>query len=854
VTTKLGGVPITGFMSTTDDVDTYPTHLDNLGKGGVHSVQDLTERDAITAERRTEGMLCYILDDFALYQLSGGVDNSNWLLIFTIINNQVVINDNLPESYIYHGNRDNITVQSPVLLDTRLDLLRVRAADLIIGRPNEKLRSAQVLSALNNGFMYNEAGTVVIKNVSAGDISLSDGMVFRGDTSNMAAEVQRLELDNMPSFFTPDPLMLGGAYNVYTGSANPLSLGEPTKTKSLSIANMASLTNGKIWIGKFNVPLDDPINFGINRPSETDNLPVDFIALPFNKVMIGNAVDRASAQDRIELGNMAKLTYNAIWRGDIDGIPQETNDFTNLALDVENLQTDVANIESNLASLEAEVATIQADLLAINTAIVGIQTELLLIEGAITGIQTEVIGIQSDLSGLHGQVDGLILAISNLRLNNIEADDDVSLYNFKIIDLADPINPTDAVNLQTLISYAGTIKTITGTANQIVVTNDPVTENSNIKIADNVILPGNASAILPSGSTAQRSGDNGSVRYNSELALFEGGTQLSAYTVWRVFPLIPYSDPLGGLYRVANDTFQSRIITGTTNQIDVSDGDGVADNPTIKIADNVILPGNASAVLPSGNTGEQSGGYGAIRYNTGRNVFEGVNEVSGTSVWRTFPQIDFGVANGFVVRTSSNSFTTRSITGTANQIDVTQANGAGGDPVISISNNPVLLGDGSISGDFSVGGDLFGRMPTGMMYWQSNATSTLIPASNAWVKINASITSTGNLNLYSKPSGITNRLQYDGIPSITSHISATVSFSSISVSGALTGIAIFINGVQRVPSASFTTTFNTSILTNISCMTHAVLSTGDYIEVYITCAGTTNTYNVQYLTLTATGS
>jgi hypothetical protein len=52
----IGGVPITGFVSPTDSTDTYPTHDDIYGKGGFRVVADNTERDAIPADRRKEGM------------------------------------------------------------------------------------------------------------------------------------------------------------------------------------------------------------------------------------------------------------------------------------------------------------------------------------------------------------------------------------------------------------------------------------------------------------------------------------------------------------------------------------------------------------------------------------------------------------------------------------------------------------------------------------------------------------------------------------------------------------------------------------------------------------------------------
>ena len=61
-----------------------------------------------------------------------------------------------------------------------------------------------------------------------------------------------------------------------------------------------------------------------------------------------------------------------------------------------------------------------------------------------------------------------------------------------------------------------------------------------------------------------------------------------------------------------------RDLTGTANQIDVTNGNGSAGNPTFSISSNPALPGTAGVVLPSGTTGERAGAptNGTLRYNT----------------------------------------------------------------------------------------------------------------------------------------------------------------------------------------------------------------------------------------------
>ncbi len=76
-----GGVRVTGFMAPSDTSDTYPTHDASFGKGGHREVADQTERDAITTDRRREGMTVYVAADKETWQLQGGITNADWVLV-----------------------------------------------------------------------------------------------------------------------------------------------------------------------------------------------------------------------------------------------------------------------------------------------------------------------------------------------------------------------------------------------------------------------------------------------------------------------------------------------------------------------------------------------------------------------------------------------------------------------------------------------------------------------------------------------------------------------------------------------------------------------------------------------------
>lgn len=72
-------VKVIGAVEPNDLSDKYPTHNEIYGKGGFRSVADNAERDNITPARRSVGMLVYSIALEKLYQLKGGIANTNWV-------------------------------------------------------------------------------------------------------------------------------------------------------------------------------------------------------------------------------------------------------------------------------------------------------------------------------------------------------------------------------------------------------------------------------------------------------------------------------------------------------------------------------------------------------------------------------------------------------------------------------------------------------------------------------------------------------------------------------------------------------------------------------------------------------
>lgn len=116
-----------------------------------------------------------------------------------------------------------------------------------------------------------------------------------------------------------------------------------------------------------------------------------------------------------------------------------------------------------------------------------------------------------------------------------------------------------------------------------------------------------------------------------------GGTSLNSF-----LDTINNGTGTGVVTRSGNSVFY-RDLQGTSQEITISNSNGVGGNPTIRLANNPRIPGNGSIIIPNGSTGDRNTtDAGAFRYNTTINAFEGFQG----GAWQQFATGASGVIGG----------------------------------------------------------------------------------------------------------------------------------------------------------------------------------------------------------------
>lgn len=260
-------------------------------------------------------------------------------------------------NYILIGDRNGMSITSPILIDIRLDLIDLKRdfnylidSSFVLNYPSEMLPNAQDLFSLADGFMYNTAGIIstlqVIPITALPDLPYQN--IWIGDINNRPAPNQRIGLVNLPPLLSPllsDPLSIPpgatvnfGLNNIYTGGIN-LSLTEPiapTTTLRVDMSNLPNLPRGKIWLGKVNaippiitidavppfVHVQGDLNWDVRGALLNDYAVPQAVGLSHGKIFMGDIegliIERGLPQGNIFIGDsLGRLQNTGLPEGHI---------------------------------------------------------------------------------------------------------------------------------------------------------------------------------------------------------------------------------------------------------------------------------------------------------------------------------------------------------------------------------------------------------------------------------------------------------------------------------------------------------------------------------------------------------
>jgi hypothetical protein len=202
--------------------------------------------------------------------------------------------------------------------------------------------------------------------------------------------------------------------------------------------------------------------------------------------------------------------------------------------------------------------------------------------------------------------------------------------------------------------------------------------------------------------------------------------------------------------RTAADTWAARAVAGTTNRVTLTNGDGVAGNPTVDISSSYVgqtsittLGTVGTGVWQGTAVGVAYGGTGQSSYTNGQLLIGNTTgstlakatltaPAAGVTITNGAGSITFGLANdlaaveglsatGLAARTAADTWTARSVAGTTNRITLTNGDGVAGNPTVDISSS--YVGQTSITTLGTVGTGTWQGTAVGVAYGGTGQSS-----------------------------------------------------------------------------------------------------------------------------------
>lgn len=164
------------------------------------------------------------------------------------------------------------------------------------------------------------------------------------------------------------------------------------------------------------------------------------------------------------------------------------------------------------------------------------------------------------------------------------------------------------------------------------------------------------------------------------------------------------SNSTNGIYaRTGSGTVAARTITQPAAGITVSNGDGVAGNPTLALANDLAGLEGLSSTGGAYRTATDTWANRSLTQPAAGLTITNPAGVAGNPTFalaNDLAAVEGLATNGLATRTTTDTWTTRTITGTANEITSTNGDGVSGNPTLSLPSALTFTGKTVTNGTF----------------------------------------------------------------------------------------------------------------------------------------------------------
>lgn len=423
-----------------------------------------------------------------------------------------------PTGYILEGDDFGIAYPSSSLADLQLELIQLRQnlnilrqAAFVISFPNTQLEYAQILSELQNGFVYNTKGVISTRATTqklplcyaatTADLGATydngengvDATLTGNSLFGFTIDGQNPPINSIILVKDQTSAAENGVY-VLTDTGDIINPWVLTRldiydqSEEIQSGDLVSVANGTLNANTLWVESETIMTVG------TDNisfLPFSANVLQEKYIFLGNAQNRAVASQFFLFDNFPNVTYKKILRADITNRLVESDDLTNVESSLSSALSDLASLLSTVNSLisivnglQAAVAEIEAGLILIGgfAAVIILQTQVLALEIGLAALTARVDTLEQEMDAIQTQVNGLTVNLIGevtgtgllsgpittelqLTLDEIKvAQDTVDLNDQRITHLSSTVSDeTDAMNFNLFIALINWEATVTWT-------------------------------------------------------------------------------------------------------------------------------------------------------------------------------------------------------------------------------------------------------------------------------------------------------------------------------------------------------------------------------------------------------